>query len=110
MNASDTCPAGAELRSRTREGGEEEWCQQLAQYGGLRDGWYARYFEGGRPEQVGEYRDGLRVGVWTRFHRSGEVRAQAQFEAGLQHGWLLSFDENGDRKKAVRFEQGTAVR
>jgi len=110
VNASGSCPSGAELRSRTGEKGEEEWCQQLAELGGLRDGWYARYFDGGHPEQVGEYRDGLRVGVWTRFYRTGEVRAQAEFEKGLQHGWLLSFDNQGEREKAVRFDQGIAVR
>ncbi len=110
VNVSDSCPIGTELQSRTGDKGEEEWCQQLEQYGGLRHGWYARYFEGGQPEQVGEYRNGLRVGVWSRFYGSGEVRAQAEFEEGLQHGWLLSFDENGERRKAVRFEQGAAIR
>lgn len=110
VTASESCPAGTELRQRTSEQGEEEWCQQLAQYGGLRHGWYVRYFEDGRPEQVGEYRDGLRVGVWTRFHASGAVRAQAEFRGGLQHGWLLSFDERGERQQAVRFQQGVALR
>ncbi len=67
VRISEACPPQTELRTRSSEKGEEEWCQQLAQYGGLRHGWYVRYFENGRPEQVGEYRDGLRVGVWTRF-------------------------------------------
>jgi len=110
VQAAETCPSGTELRSRTSEKGEEEWCQQLAGNGGLRHGWYARYFEGGQPEQVGEYRDGLRVGVWTRFYPAGQVRAQAQFSEGLQHGWLLSFDESGERNRARRFERGAAVR
>gem|GEM_PF-5348584 len=110
VQVADDCPPGTELRSRTEKKREEEWCQQLAQYGGLRHGWYARYVGGGKPEQVGEYRDGLRVGVWTRFFPSGAVRAQAEFEAGLQHGWLLTFSEGGERKKAVRFAEGTAVR
>ena len=109
VNVAEACPSGTELQSRTTEDDEEEWCQQLAEFGGLRHGWYARYSEGGRPEQVGEYRDGLRVGVWTRFYRSGAVRAQAEFEAGLQHGWLLSFDENGDRKGSARFAEGSSV-
>ncbi|MEM9173644.1 MAG: hypothetical protein AAGC67_00275 [Myxococcota bacterium] len=110
VRVAEDCPTGTELRSREGEKGDEEWCQQLAQYGGLRHGWYARYFEGGKPEQVGEYRDGLRVGVWTRFYPSGAVRAQAEFDAGLQHGWLLTFTESGERKKAVRFDAGTAFR
>lgn len=110
VQAEQTCPTETELRSRTGEKGEEEWCQQLPESGGLRHGWYARYFEGGQPEQVGEYQEGLRVGVWTRFYASGQVRAQAQFADGLQHGWLLSFDRSGGRSKARRFDQGTAVR
>ncbi len=110
VEVAEGCPAGTELRARESEKGDEEWCQQLARYGGLRHGWYARYFDDGRPEQVGEYHEGLRVGVWTRFHPSGAVRAQAEFDAGLQHGWLLTFSEAGERKKAVRFEAGTAVR
>ena len=110
VTAAEDCPPGTELRSRTGEKGEEEWCRQLAQYGGLRHGWYVRYFENGRPEQVGEYRDGLRVGVWTRFYASGAVRAQAEFRGGLQHGWLLSFDEQGERQQALRFQQGVALR
>lgn len=109
VEVAEGCPAGTELRSRESGKGEEEWCQQLDRDGGLRHGWYARYFGDGRPEQVGEYREGLRVGVWTRFHPSGSVRAQAEFDAGLQHGWLLTFSETGERKQAVRFEDGTAV-
>ena len=109
VQVADSCPYGTELRSRKSDEGDEEWCEQLGQAGGLRHGWYARYFQAGQPEQVGEYRDGLRVGVWTRFHRSGEVRAQAEFTRGLQHGWLLSFDESGARQKAVRFDRGVAV-
>jgi hypothetical protein len=110
VHASDSCPPGTELESRAEDGVEEEWCRQLPALGGLRDGWYVRYFEGGRPQQIGEYRDGLRIGVWTRFFPSGAARAQAQFERRMQQGWLLSFDESGTRQKAVRFEMGTAVR
>ena len=110
VRASDGCPRNTELRSRTTAKGDEEWCQQLEAYGGLRHGWYARYFEGGRPEQIGEYSHGLRVGVWTRFYPSGGVRAQAEFRRGMQHGWLLTFDPSGEREKAVRFEEGTALR
>jgi len=110
VRISEDCPPQTELRTRSSDKGEEEWCQRLASQGGLRHGWYARLFDDGRPEQVGEYRDGLRVGVWTRFHRDGSIRAQAQFEGGMQHGWLLSFDRDGVRQKAVRFAEGNRVR
>jgi hypothetical protein len=110
IQPADECPTGTELRSEKGDQGEEEWCQQLAEFGGLRHGWYARYAADGRPESLGEYDNGLRVGVWTRFHPSGEVRAQAEFAKGLQHGWLLSFDESGERTKAIRFEQGAPAR
>ena len=110
VQVTEDCPVGTELRTRARDDGEEEWCQQLAAAGGLRHGWYARYRADGKPEQVGEYRNGLRVGVWTRFHPGGEVRAQAEFEGGLQHGWLLSFAQSGELKRAARFERGAAVR
>ncbi|MCR9093946.1 MAG: hypothetical protein NXI30_07005 [bacterium] len=110
VQVADACPEGTELRTRAGETGEEEWCQQRAGNGGLRHGWYARYFANGKPEQVGEYHEGLRIGVWTRFHPSGAVRAQAEFDAGLQHGWLLTFSESGERKKAVRFVEGSPLR
>jgi uncharacterized membrane protein YhaH (DUF805 family) len=110
VQAADDCPDGTELRTRAHsEEGDEEWCQQLDEHGGLRHGWYAHYLANGQPESMGEYSSGLRVGVWTRFYSSGRVRAQAQFSKGLQHGWLLSFDEEGQRTKAVRFDQGVAV-
>ena len=105
----DECPDGTELRTRPGNAGEEEWCQQLDELGGLRHGWYAHYFESGQPESTGEYADGLRIGVWTRFYPTGRVRAQAEFIRGLQQGWLLSFDEAGERTKAVRFEAGAAL-
>lgn len=110
VQPTDGCPQGTELRTRSGDKGDEEWCQQRAELGGLRHGWYARYLEGGRPESMGEYAHGLRIGVWTRFYPSGRVRAQAEFAAGLQHGWLLSFDEDGERTQAVRFDQGVALR
>ena len=109
VQPADECPPGTELRSQTDERGEEEWCQQVDELGGLRHGWYARYQGEGRPESLGEYAQGLRVGVWTRFYPTGEVRAQAQFVKGLQHGWLLTFDEQGNRTQAVRFVEGTAA-
>jgi hypothetical protein len=109
VQPTDGCPAGTQLRSRARGAGEEEWCQQLADDGGLRHGWYAQYHSGGQPESMGEYANGLRIGVWTRFYASGQVRAQAQFVEGMQHGWLLSFDEEGNRTKAVRFDHGVAT-
>jgi len=110
VQADADCGVGTELRNQATDRGDEEWCQQLPERGGLRHGWYARYFADGRPESMGEYREGLRVGVWTRFHASGSVRAQAEFREGLQHGWMLSFDEAGARQKAVRFDAGTALR
>jgi hypothetical protein len=103
------CPAHTELRTRSGPDAEEEWCEQPAELGGLRHGFYARYRKNGRPESTGEYRNGLRVGVWTRFHPDGSIRAQAEFRDGLQHGWLLSFDESGGRTGAVRFENGARV-
>ncbi|MFK7896075.1 MAG: hypothetical protein AB8G23_09585 [Myxococcota bacterium] len=103
------CAPGTELKSQTRDGQDEEWCEQTASSGGLRHGWYAKYAESGQPVSVGEYRDGLRVGVWTRFYPNGSVRMQAEFAEGLQHGWLLSFNEAGQRIKAVRFADGTAL-
>jgi hypothetical protein len=110
IQRADECPMGTELRSEKGDRGNEEWCQQLAELGGLRHGWYARCAAEGRPELLGEHRNGLRVGVWTRFHPSGAVRAQAEFVRGLQHGWLLAFDESGDRTKAIRFEEGVPTR
>ncbi len=104
------CAGNTELRNQTRDGHDEEWCEQNAATGGLRHGWYAKYLENGQPISIGEYRDGLRVGVWTRFYPSGSVRMQAEFSHGLQHGWLLSFDESGDRTQAVRFAEGAALR
>ncbi len=110
IQPSQGCPKGTESQTRSSEDAEEEWCQQLDAHGGLRHGWYARYYVGGQPESMGEYADGLRIGTWTRFYASGQVRAQAQFVEGMQHGWLLSFDEEGSRTKAVRFERGVASR
>jgi len=109
VHAADGCPDGTNLRTRAKDAGEEEWCEQLPELGGLRHGWYARYLDSGRPESMGEYSNGLRVGVWTRFYPSGEVRAQAEFVEGLQHGWLLSFDETGKRTRAVRFDEGVRL-
>ncbi len=111
VEAKDDCPPGTEIRTRTDEesGREEEWCQQLSGYGGLRHGWYARYQADGKPESMGQYENGLRVGVWTRFYPSGEVRAQAEFEKGLQHGWVLAFDESGKRTRSALFENGVRV-
>ncbi|HEB88626.1 MAG TPA: hypothetical protein ENI85_03565 [Deltaproteobacteria bacterium] len=111
VEAKNECPPGTEIRTRKDEesGRDEEWCQQLKAYGGLRHGWYARYRPDGKPESMGQYENGLRVGVWTRFHPSGQVRAQAEFQKGLQHGWVLAFDETGKRTRSALFENGVRV-
>ncbi len=109
VQASNECPEGTESRTKEHEHGEDEWCQQLSAYGGLRHGWYARYHQDGRPESMGQYENGLRVGVWTRFYPTGEVRAQAEFREGMQHGWVLTFDKAGERTRSARFEGGAPV-
>jgi len=109
VHASNDCPAGTETRTKKNEANEEEWCQQSAASGGLRQGWYARYGQDGQPESMGQYEQGLRVGVWTRFHPTGEVRAQAEFREGLQHGWALTFSRAGERTRSARFENGAPV-
>ena len=109
VHASNDCPAGTETRTKKNEANEEEWCQQSAASGGLRQGWYARYDQDGQPESMGQYEQGLRVGVWTRFHPTGEVRAQAEFREGLQHGWALTFNRAGERTRSARFENGAPV-
>jgi hypothetical protein len=109
VQASNECPEGTESRTKEHEHGEDEWCQQLSEYGGLRHGWYARYHQDGRPESMGQYQNGLRVGVWTRFHSTGEVRAQAEFQEGLQHGWVLTFAKTGERTRSARYENGARI-
>jgi hypothetical protein len=110
IHANNDCPTGTEPNTRQDgRGGEEEWCQQLSAFGGLRHGWYARYDEDGRPESMGHYENGLRVGVWTRFFPTGEVRAQAEFRDGMQHGWVLTFNKQGERTQSARYEDGAPV-
>jgi hypothetical protein len=109
VQASNECPEGTESRTRKHDHGEDEWCQQLSAFGGLRHGWYARYHEDGRPESMGQYENGLRVSVWTRFYPTGEVRAQAEFREGMQHGWVLTFNKAGERTRSARFEGGAPV-
>jgi len=109
VHASNECPAGTEPNIRKDGRFEEEWCQQLSAFGGLRHGWYARYDEEGRPESMGRYNNGLRVGVWTRFFSTGEVRAQAEFREGMQHGWVLTFNQLGERTRSARYEDGSPV-
>jgi hypothetical protein len=41
VQPADECPYGTELRSRSGKKGDEEWCQQLGEGGGLRHGGYA---------------------------------------------------------------------
>jgi hypothetical protein len=109
VHASNECPAGTEPKMRKDGRIEEEWCQQLSAFGGLRHGWYARYDEDGRPESMGQYENGLRVGVWTRFFPAGEVRAQAEFRDGMQHGWVLTFNRLGERTRSARYVEGAPV-
>ncbi len=109
IQASESCPDGTERRETKEAKSELEWCQQLAAFGGLRHGWYAKYLEDGRPESMGQYENGLRVGVWTRFYPTGEVRAQAEFEDGMQHGWVLTFDRMGERTRSARYQFGTRI-
>jgi hypothetical protein len=109
VHANNDCPAGTAPKTKKAGPAEEEWCQQLSAFGGLRHGWYARYDEEGRPESMGHYENGLRVGVWTRFFPTGEVRAQAEFRDGMQHGWVLTFNKQGERTRSARYEDGAPV-
>jgi hypothetical protein len=109
VQASESCPSGTERHEIKTAKSDLEWCQQLAEFGGLRHGWYAKYLEFGQPESMGQYENGMRVGVWTRFYPTGEVRAQAEFEEGMQHGWVLTFDRAGEQTRSAWYQRGTRI-
>jgi len=99
------CPRDSERRGDVPPRGFKEWCER----DGIKHGWYAEFYEDGRPKASGEFREGLRTGVWTRWYENGVKRVQAEFENGLQHGRLISWNERGQKLGEQRFEEGQAV-
>ena len=70
---------------------------------------FITYFETGRVQAMGSYRNGLREGSWKQFAENGTVVTQAQFVNGQRQGVWEFRKASGPYSGRLYYENGRLV-
>lgn len=57
------------------------------------------YFENGKLQAKGNYKNGKREGKWVCYKRNGKLEWRADYKNGLENGLVECFNENGNWRK-----------
>ncbi|MGA2497713.1 MAG: hypothetical protein ABSH20_08225 [Tepidisphaeraceae bacterium] len=73
---------------------------------GKKFGPYSLYFEDGKPQETGNYKDDQLDGPQQAFHPNGNVKLRREFRAGRLQGSLVELDERGNRLRMAEYRLG----
>jgi hypothetical protein len=73
---------------------------------GIRSGAFMVYYENGKVEESGTYREGELVGEWQKNYESGKTQERAIYKAGKLDGPRSEFDEKGNLIRSSNFRDG----
>jgi antitoxin component YwqK of YwqJK toxin-antitoxin module len=66
---------------------------------GLLDGISRVYYESGKIESEGNYKDGKLDGIFKSYYENGNLKSAGEYKAGTLDGRLDNYDENGTIKR-----------
>jgi hypothetical protein len=73
---------------------------------GVRAGAFTVYYENGRVDESGFYRDGELAGEWQKNYESGKPQERANYKAGKLDGPRSEFDEKGNLVRSSNYRDG----
>ena len=77
---------------------------------GLREGYWASWYEDGTLWSEGEFRDGESHGKRTVFHPNGTLYYEGRFEKGKRVGLWKFYDENGNLVNEIDYDKAPEMR
>ncbi len=97
------CPPGTRKVGDEPPAGLEAWCERD---GGVRQGPYRAWHEGGAKSVSGQYVEGQRDGAWAEWHANGQRKNEMSYRAGKPDGRFTEWDDNGDVTSSGVYESG----
>ena len=71
-----------------------------------RNGWWIAYFPNGNKQSEGEFKDGLGNGKRIVYFENGKIRYTGFFKSGLPDGKWEMFDSEGKKIKEIDYVNG----
>lgn len=69
------------------------------------------YFDNGKVQQVGFFKDGKLDGKWTSYNENGDIIALAEYKEGVKSGkWVITSDNVATKEIDYANNQVVAVR
>ncbi len=73
---------------------------------GKKFGAYSLYFEDGKPQETGNYKNDQLDGPQQVFYPNGKVKLRREYRAGQLQGSLVEFDERGNKLRMAEYRLG----
>lgn len=67
------------------------------------------YFENGKMEYSGEYKDGVEHGTWKYYFEDGTLRAEENWKEGVEEGEWREYHPDGQLKSAFLYRDGKKI-
>ena len=68
------------------------------------------YFENGRVQWSGDYKNGVEDGTWTFYYESGRVKVSETYSNGKEHGLRTEYDSSGRKVKEEQWKHGKLMK
>lgn len=68
------------------------------------------FFEDGKLDFVGTYRNGLEHGLWKYYWPNGILKVEEHYEDGLEQGECRYFTDTGQLMRFVLYNKGEPVK
>lgn len=68
------------------------------------------YFESGRVQWSGDYKNGVEDGTWTFYYESGRVKVSETYSNGKEHGLRTEYDSSGRKVKEEQWKHGKLMK
>lgn len=68
------------------------------------------YFEDGKVEYTGHYKNGVEDGLWTYYYENGNKKYEETYKNGVEHGVRYEYAPDGSLRVEIHFDKGRVVK
>ena len=72
-------------------------------------GTWKYFYDDGRLESTGDFRDDKPYGKWTWYYKSGKVKSEGNYISGKAEGRWIKYDERGNLNLIIFYSRGEIV-
>lgn len=67
------------------------------------------YYENGKLEYTGEFKNGTEHGEWVYYYPSGNIKAKEYWKNGVEHGTWKEYHPDGQLAREIVYKDGKIV-